>query len=123
MFITFIKEINDYIRGLIIIKLESKIESDINKTTHEKLLLLPYYYFNSRTTGDIISKMQDLDYIKELIIKVPIYLLIDITLMVLSTIILLNISIKLYIIFLFVCLLYFLVLLLFDKNETKETIK
>lgn len=119
LFITFIKEINDYIRGLIIIKLESKIESDINKTTHEKLLLLPYYYFNSRTTGDIISKMQDLDYIKELIIKVPIYLLIDITLMVLSTIILLNISIKLYIIFLFVCLLYFLVLLLFDKKIKK----
>lgn len=114
--IIIIKEINDLFRNNMIIKLENKILTELNINTHNKLLSLPYYYFNSRTKGDIITKFNDLEYVKDLLVKVPICFFIDALLLVSTSIILSKINFNLFIMFSFVCLIYLLVIIIYDKK-------
>lgn len=115
--IIIIKELFSYIRNGLLIKLEYKIDKDLQFNTHYKLLSLPNYYFNSRNVGDIITKFNDLNYVKELLIQ-PIIIFIDVLLMVVSFIILINIDLNLSIIFFIIGIIYLLVLILFNKKIT-----
>lgn len=117
--IIILKEITDYIRNILTSKLEYNVDEYININTCSKLLTLPYYYFNSRTTGDIMSKIQDLNYLKDLFIKLPIFLFIDLSLLILSSIILININVYLFLLFIVLCIIYLLVILLFNNKKKK----
>lgn len=120
--IVIIKEIFDYVKNLFIIKLENNIDLYININTHNKLLSLPYYYFNSRSIGDIISRINDLEYLKDIFIKIPIFFTSDFLLIILSAIILINVNKNLFFIFLIFSFLYFFVLIIFNKKN-KELIR
>lgn len=111
------KEIIILFRNKILIKLETNILKELNINTHKRLLSLPYYYFNSRTKGDIITKFNDLEYVKNLLVNVPICMFIDITLLLFTGVILLNINLKLFIIFLISCLSYLLILVINNKKQ------
>lgn len=113
--IIIIKEITNYIKNRLIIKLEYNIDNYLETEVHNRLLLLPNCYFNSRSVGDIITKFNDLSYIKELLIE-PIVILIDIFILLIISIILFNISVKLTFIFLIFCLLYLFILLIYNKK-------
>ena len=113
--IIIVKEITNYIKNRLIIKLEYNIDKYLEIEVHNRLLLLPNYYFNSRSVGDIITKFNDLSYIKELLIE-PIVILIDIFILLIISIILFNISVKLTFIFLIFCLLYLFILLIYNKK-------
>lgn len=116
LFIIVFKEIISLFRNKILIKLESNVLKELNLKTHKTLLSLPYYYFNSRTSGDIITKFNDLEHIKNLLVNVPICLTIDITLLIFTSVILLNINLKLFTIFLLSCLSYLIILLASNKK-------
>ena len=58
IFILLIKEISTYIQNKLLIRLEYKIDEYLELDVHNKLLLLPNYYFNSRSVGDIITKFK-----------------------------------------------------------------
>lgn len=122
VFIIIFKEIISLFRNKTLIKLESNVLKELNLKTHKKLLSLPYYYFNSRTSGDIITKFNDLEHIKNLLVNVPIYLLIDSALLIFTGVILSNISLKLFIIFLISCLSYLIILLL-SNNKLKTLVQ
>jgi len=118
-FIIFIREIIDFIRNRFLIKLDSKVDNKLNLETHNKLLSLPYYYFNSRTSGDIITKFNDLEHIKSLLVKFPIFLFVDSILLILTAIILFKINNILFFTFIIVCLLYLLFLIISNKKTKK----
>ena len=113
------KEIIEFIRNKMLIKLENKIDKEITITMHNNMLSLSNYYFNSRLSGDIVTKFNDIEHIKNLLIKLPIFSFIDIILIIITSILLLSINIKLTIIFYIICLLYFLILILFNKKIRK----
>lgn len=115
------KEIFDNIRNQLIIKLENNIDKYIMVNTHNKILTLPNYYFNTRSNGDIMSKINDLNYLKELLIKIPIFFSIDLILLILSSIIMIKINIILFLIILITVFLYFVVMFIFNKKN-KELI-
>lgn len=115
--IIFFKEIIVLFRNNILIKLESNVLSSLNINTHKILLSLPYYYFNSRSNGDIITKFNDLEYIKKILVDVPICLLVDISLLIFTSVILVHINLKLFIIFIVSCLFYLIILLFNDKKQ------
>lgn len=117
IFLVIFKEFIDYIKNILVIKLDNNIDKEISITTHKKLLSLPYYYFNSKTIGDITSRIKDLDYVKELFIKLPISLFIDFPLVIFSTIILLKINKKLFFIFLITTMLYIFITIIFNKKN------
>lgn len=116
--ITF-KEISEYIRNNLLAKLEINTEKSLNIYTHSKLLSLPYYYFNTRNSGDIITKINDLCYIRDLLVKVPVFILVDASFLIISTVILLNINVNLFIIFILICSVYVLILFAFNNKSKK----
>ena len=87
--------------------------------THEKLLSLPINYFNSRCKGDIITKVNDIEYIKELYLKMPIYVLIDTSMIIFISIILVGVSKILFLYFILIALIYVILILLTNKCEAK----
>lgn len=111
------KEIIVLLRNKILLKLESNVLTSLNVNTHKTLLSLPYYYFSSRTCGDIITKFNDLEYVKQILVDVPICMFVDVSLLIFSSIILININLKLFVIFLISCLLYVIILLLNDRKQ------
>lgn len=114
--IILIREINDLYRNSKLVKLENKVLNELNINTHKKLLSLPYYYFNSRTKGDIITKFDDLEHIKNLLVKFPICVFIDTILLIFTIIILFNVNSKLFIIFSITCIFYLVVLIIFNNK-------
>lgn len=114
-----IKEIIDLYRNKLLIKLDSNIDKELNLETHNKLLSLPYYYFNSRTKGDIITKFNDLDHIRTLLVKFPILIFIDTILIILTSILLLNINLILFLAFIIISLLYLSFLIITNKKTKK----
>lgn len=122
LIIVVIKEVVDYIRNLFIIKLESNVDEYLIINTNKKILSLPYYYFNSRSCGDITSRIYDLEYVKDLCVKGPIVLFTDFILLVISAFLLININVNLFLIFILICFLYMLVEVLFN-SKIKHMIK
>ena len=120
-FITIIllKEFIEFIRNKILIRLEKNVDKCMTLTMHLKMLSLPSYYFVSRNSGDIITKFEDIKYIKDLLIRFPIFIFIDLSLIIITSVILININLELSIIFFLICFLYFLVLIVFDKRLKK----
>lgn len=114
--IILLKEISNFIRNKIIMKLQYNVETYLYNNTHKKLLSLPIYYFNSRSKGDIITKFYDLEYIKDLLIQVPFTLFIDLFLIIITILILYFINSTLLKMFFLIIILYVLILEIFNKK-------
>jgi ATP-binding cassette subfamily B protein len=102
--------------------MDKAIDKTITMDVYKKLITLPNYYFNSRQTGDIMNRINELEYIKELIVRIPIIMFTNIFLILLSGIILFYINSNLFYIFLIVVLIYCLIAILFN-NKNKKSIR
>lgn len=116
IFIYVFKNILEYIRNKILFKMHKKINKDLKNGIFESIILLPYRYFKNRTTGEVITRINDIDIINETIIKVIITIILDLSLSIVSSIILLKISFKLFLISLIIFILYVLIVILFNNK-------
>lgn len=122
LIIYIMKIISDFLRNKIIILVNQKIDFNLNYNTFKQIINLPYCYYKNNTTGEIISKINDLDVVRQVISKVAISIFIDLPLTLLSLIIMYILNEKLFIISLIIMLLYLLVLILF-RNPLNEKIE
>lgn len=116
--------ITDYFRNKLVIFLNQKLELDINFTSFKQVLTLPYHYYRNRTTGEIVTKINNLETVRDMISKVFLSIFIDLPLSLISLIILYFINLKLFFISMIILLLYILIVLVFEKmltNKIKET--
>lgn len=67
--IYIIKYISKYIKDIMTTYIMQKIDFDLTTWTYHFILSLPYSYYQNKTTGEIISKLGDLNEIKNLISK------------------------------------------------------
>ena len=119
--VLLIKLITEYIRNNLLLYLNQKIDLSIIINTIDKVLSLPYSYYKNKSTGEIISRINDVLYIKNVISKIIATVLLDIILSIIVLIILFNIDITMTSLLLLLTILYFLVLLIYKdviKNET-----
>lgn len=107
----------DYIRNIIMMYVEKKIDIDIMLNSYNNMLSLQEDYFISRQNGDILSRFDGLDSIKSLIFKIPFLFFMYLVISIISSLILINISIKMYIISLILIITYFVSQLLFFKKN------
>jgi ATP-binding cassette subfamily B protein len=121
VFIT--KTIIDYIRSELLIHTDYMIDRHLMETTFKHLLLLPQMYFNSRQTGDIISRLNDLSYVREFINRIATILLIDLVLVIGSFIIMFFISTKLLLISIVILIIYFMIVAIFNRKIKNYVIK
>lgn len=122
LIVIFLKSIFDYFQNKIILNVSAKIDGTITQEVYNKLTSLPHYYFQCRQAGDIINRLNELTYVKDIISKIPIFIFVDLILLIVSTILLISINKMLFSIFILVVLIYSLVVLCFSKKN-KEYIR
>ena len=60
-----IKNILNALRDILLNKWSSLFSLEISTFTYKQILLLPYLYFKNRTTGEVLSRFQDLNQIRD----------------------------------------------------------
>ncbi len=121
LFINLFKILSDFFRNKILIYLNQKIDLNLTIETFKKIISLPYNYYHSRTTGDIISRINDLSNVRNMVTKVSLSLFIDLPLAFITFIIFCFINIKLSLISITIIILYLLIIMIF-KNTINNNI-
>ena len=117
-----VKSVSKYFREKILLLLNEKIDLRLTLDTYNKILLLPYKNYRSKTTGDIVTRLIDVGIINSTCSKIFLTLLIDLPLSLCATVLLLLINTQLCIISFIVLILYVLVMLMFkDYFDTSYT--
>lgn len=110
-----IKVVTDFFRNKLLIIVSQKIDFILTFGTFKKIILLPYHYFRTRTTGDVVSRITDVSIIKDFITKISVSLFVDLILTIVSFFILLIFNKTLFLISIFIMFIYTLIIALFNK--------
>lgn len=108
-----LKNILDYFRNKLLALINQKLDLALTLDIYNKIIKLPYCYYKNRTTGDVLSRINDLDNVREMISRVSLSLFIDLPLTIISLIVLFQINKILFMIGIAILLLYFLIIVLF----------
>lgn len=109
------KIIINYLRTKILIILNCKLDFSLTLDAFKQIILLPYHYYHNRSTGEVISKINDLGNVRDVISKIIVSLFIDVPLLIISALFLIKINFKLFLITL--CFFGLYVLLSFIYNR------
>jgi ATP-binding cassette subfamily B protein len=115
------KTISNYSRNNLLIYVNEKIDFYIIRDCFRHIISLPYNYFKNKTTGEIVSRINDLGNIREMISRATITVFIDTLLVVCIFIIFFTINEYLALIS-FVIFLCFILLFVLFKNTIKNKI-
>ena len=123
LIVYILKIVSDYLRNKIIILVNQKISLNLTNNTFKQIINLPYCYYRNHTTGEIISRINDLEYLKQVVTKALISLFIDLPLAVIALVVMYNLSSKLFFTSFIAVFLIFLVIILFKNilNNQIET--
>lgn len=116
-----LKCITSFFRNQILIYFSQKIDYTCMINTFRKVLLLPFNYYKNKTTGEIISRINDLVYVKSFINKVILTVFLDLILFISSGIILMILDVKKFVILVMVSLVYILIFIIFKNFFRKYT--
>ncbi|MBQ2640315.1 MAG: ATP-binding cassette domain-containing protein [Bacilli bacterium] len=64
LIIYIVKELLLFLRNTLLLKMTSLFDYKVTTNTYKKILLLPYFYYKNRTTGEVISRIKDLNIVK-----------------------------------------------------------
>lgn len=109
------KNIGEYLRSKVLIIVNEKLDLILTLDTYNNILSLPYFYYRNKTTGDIISRMNDLSSIKDMLSRFIILIIVDVPLTLISLLFLIFLNRILFIFSLFILFLYLVVIFIFHK--------
>ena len=119
--IYLIKVISEYCRNNFLIKLNKKIDLTIITSIIRKIILLPYSYYKNKTTGEMISRINDVLYLKNIITKLITTIFLDIFLSLIVIVILFKINISMTLMLLIITIIYYLIFISYKKIIEKTT--
>lgn len=111
-----LKNIINYFRGKCLINYTYNIDNHLTTKIFKQIIMLPYRYYHNHTSGEIISKINDLSMLRDVIGKVILTLFIDFPLTIFSGILLISLSKTLFIIVLFILIFYIIILFIYHKK-------
>lgn len=121
--INVVRILLDYLKNKIYITLNKRIDLSLTKDILMRIISLPYKHYKNHTTGDIISRINDLNNLKDIVSKILISLFIDIPLIMVSVILLFRLSKKLFMISFIILILNILSVIIFKKVLFNEIVK
>ena len=116
-----IKLIVEYLRNNLLLYLNQKIDLSVITTTISKIISLPYSYYKNKTTGETITRINDLLYIKNVVSKIISTIILDLLLSLVVLIILYIINKTMTTLLLIVIIIYFLIFLAYKKQIQNMT--
>lgn len=111
--ILIVKCITSFFRTQVLIYLNQKLDCSIFLKTFQRLLLLPYSYYKNRTTGEIISRINDLIYVKNMLNKIILTVFLDFIIFVGCGILLIRENFLLFCFLVLIILIYLLIFYIF----------
>lgn len=117
--IVFSKNIILYIRNYLLIVFGKKLDFKFTLDILKKIISLPYSYYRNKTTGEIFSRINDINQINESITNILITIFLDSTLIIFIGGFLFYISPKLFLVSFIVLIVYFVILFIF-KNPINQ---
>ena len=117
-----INNILTYIRNKHLIYLTQNIYSNLTLSVIRKLFNLPYQFFKSKSTGEVESRINDIELFKSLISNLLTTISIDMIFIIVSSIILIFINKYLFLIILIEMIIY-LIYILLSKNKLNNKIE
>lgn len=118
--IYFLKEVTTYLRNIILLKYSEIFDETITIKTYSQIILLPYLYYKNRTTGEVISRIKDLNIIKSFLAIVITSLTTDILCIIIFIVILFNINKSLTVTSIIIIICLTILNLFFKKIEKKK---
>lgn len=118
--IILIKELSNYFRNNLINNINHNLDKTLFTNVYNHILSLPYLYYKNRTTGEIISRIEDISCIRNVISKLLVTLFLDLILAIFTLIALFYLNIKLTSILLISILFIFITILIFRKPLEKK---
>lgn len=118
-----VKIVTSYVRNYLLLFLNQKLDISIILSTFTKTILLPYYYYKNKTTGEVLSRLTDLFSLKSFISKVIVGIFLDTIIFIISFIFFSFINKKILFIICLIIFIYLLILLLFNYPIKISTIK
>ncbi len=112
----------EYYRNLLFNYLDHSLSREMIINAYHHILSLPHLYYKNRTTGEIISRIQDIETVKTTFSKIFIYFFMDMLLVIFSLLVLLFLNLRLTIIVFIIFILVFSSIQLF-KNILERYIK
>lgn len=64
------KELISFIKNILLLKWQTKLDEKLTGFIFEKLMYLPYSYYKNRTTGEVVARIQDLNTIKNFLTQI-----------------------------------------------------
>ncbi|SFO01665.1 peptidase domain-containing ABC transporter [Proteiniclasticum ruminis] len=119
IFVSLIQNLVSTFREHILIFLSRKIDIPVLMGYYDHIIHLPYSFFGSRKTGDIITRFQDAMTIKNIFTSVSLSLGLDITLALLSSVLLWNLNSRLFSILLIMVAINIVLIYFFKKPYKK----
>lgn len=113
--IYILKIISDFFRNKLLLFINQKLDLVLTLDVFEKIIKLPYNYYQNRTTGDVISRINDLESVRDMISKVSLSIFVDLPLTLISLIVLYFINSTLFVIGLVILVLYFIIIVIFRR--------
>ena len=117
-----IKTLVEYLRNNLLLYLNQKLDLSIITKTIQKMLSLPYSYYKNKTTGEMISRINDLFYIKNVISKIIVTIFLDIILSIVTFIILFNINKTMSLYLIIITIIYTIIFIVFKRRGTLDEI-
>lgn len=77
LIIYLLKEFSYFLRNLLLSKFGNLLDEVITLKTYQQIILLPYLYYKNRTSGEVISRMRDLTYVKNFLSQLFCFLTTD----------------------------------------------
>ena len=119
--LNIVKIVTSYIRNYITIYLNQKLDVSIILNTFTKVILLPFYYYKNKTTGEVLSRISDLFSLKNFISRIIISIFLDTSIFVCSFSILFFISRRILFVLFIMSLIYVLIMVIFNYPIRKFT--
>lgn len=123
--ILFLKQIIGYYKNKKIIKLNKKLDYELTNEVFSHIIKLPYRFYKDRTTGEVISKLNDLDKIKEFSSNVFISMIINLLFIIPIIFLFLKINSTLFLIVILLTIIYAIFNIIFKNkiNNSLENLK
>lgn len=111
LFLVFniLKLLSNFFRNQLLVYLNEKTELILTNNIFKNIILLPYNYYRNHTTGEITSRLNDLEKVREVTSKVIIFIFVDLPLALISGILLFFINRNLFFISIIIFSLYIIV--------------
>ena len=115
-----LKEIANLFRSNFLNYFNHLIDKILLRDAYTHIIKLPYLYFKNHTKGDLITRIQDIFQIREVISKLLIACIMDFILIIFIYLVLLKISLKLSLIVFITTLLYLVIIYFYNKVIIKK---